>query len=191
MYSQGHCVFIAIIKAAFPPHFANGCHGPVFIYFIFFVTKDTLDCDKMKWSSTSVDVTSSTQTTERGAACDVASHCSTQHLSFVTHQEVTFIHTSWTKKKTNQFSANRRLPCDANVQFAAPSGTVQLHVSTDEGCCLRGCLTSSPVVCRWCGRVAASSSSCWPRSLKTGWSSVITTGLTKDPISTTSTRYVS
>lgn len=63
MYSQGHCVFIAIIKAAFPPHFPNGCHGPVFF---FFVTKDTLDCDKMKWSSSSVDVTSPTQTTEGG-----------------------------------------------------------------------------------------------------------------------------
>lgn len=42
---------------------------------------------------------------------------------------------------------------------------------------------------RWCGRVAASSSSCWPRSLKTGWSSVITTGLTKDLTSTTFMRY--
>lgn len=67
-----------------------------------------------------------------GGTCDVASRCSTQHLSFVTCQEVTFIQTSWTKKKTNQFSPSRRLPCDANVKCAAPSGTVQLHVSTDE-----------------------------------------------------------
>lgn len=47
-----------------------------------------------------------------------------------------------------------------------------------------------PLVCRWCGRVAASSSSCWLRFLKMEWSSVITTGPTKDPMSTTSTRYV-
>lgn len=29
VYSQGNCVFIAIIKVAFPPHFPNGCRWPV------------------------------------------------------------------------------------------------------------------------------------------------------------------
>jgi hypothetical protein len=50
-------------------------------------------------------------------------------------------------------------------------------------------VTTSCITCRWCGKAAVQSLSCWHPSPRTASGSAITTGPMKAPTSTMSTRY--
>ena len=179
----------------FPPHFPNGCRGPVFF------PKDTLDCDKMKWGRRCSRCCDLAHMTERGRHMTrpPAARPNIYHLS---HAERWHLFILPAPRLRNQFHPDTRLPCNANLQYAAPSGTGLPHVSAivtpDAGeravvsgsASVTGAWHLSPLMCRWCGRAAASSSSCWRHCRKTEWSSVTTTGPTRDLMSTTYTRYV-
>lgn len=107
----------------FPPHFPNGCRGP-----IFFFPKDTLDCDKMKWSSGTSRSCDLAQTTKRGRHMTrpPAARPSVYHLS---HAERWHLFILPGPRLRNQFHSNTRPACNANVQYAAPSGATLPHIS--------------------------------------------------------------
>lgn len=91
----------------------------------FFPSKDTLDCDKMKWSSRCCDPVQTTEK-ERHVTHPPAAQANIYHLS---HAERWHLFILPGPGLRNQFHSNTRLPCHANGQYAAPSGTVQLYIS--------------------------------------------------------------
>lgn len=132
MYRQGHCVFIAIIKPAFPPHFPNGCRGPVFL------PKDTLDCDKMKWSSSAVDVVMSLR--GRHMWRPPAAPPNIYHLS---HTERWHLFILPAQRSRNQFPSNTIPHCNMLLpvtQFSYILALFECHMGAHEGFAV-GCVS--------------------------------------------------
>lgn len=95
---------------------------------LFFFPKNTLDCDKMKWSSGTNRSCDLAQTTKRGRHMTrpPAARPSVYHLS---HAERWHLFILPGPRLRNQFHSNTRPACNANVQYAAPSGTALRHIS--------------------------------------------------------------
>lgn len=97
--------------------------------------------------------------------------CPRGHLGF---NYVSFLF-SWRKTKFEAREAAEGLVSGARVASSAG--------------CWNVCWDEPASLCRWCGRTAALWSWCSRRWWRAGWSSATTTGLTRDPTCTTSTRW--